>query len=84
MAIDALISLYSHNCCQHANVEWLLQENPPFSKDVRCAQFYYVDKFILLVSGNSFYLYKYHIDPTREDIKRLVSPICLNKTFLSQ
>ncbi|XP_064602272.1 WD repeat-containing protein 27-like isoform X2 [Liolophura sinensis] len=49
------------------------KENPSFSKDVRCAQFYYVDKFVLLVSGNSFYLYKYHLDSTREDIKRYLT-----------
>jgi len=41
---------------------WYVQSNVVFSKPVRWAQFYYVDRLILLTSGSSFYLYKYHLD----------------------
>ena len=47
------------------------QPNSPFPKEVTHAQFYYLDKFILLISGNTLYLYKYHIDTTKpDDIRR--------------
>ncbi|KAJ8045395.1 WD repeat-containing protein 27 [Holothuria leucospilota] len=46
------------------------KENPCFSKEIKHAQFYYVDKFIILTSGNSFYLYKYNLDTSRDEIKR--------------
>ncbi len=47
------------------------QVNPPFPKDVTDAQFYYMDKFILLTCSNSLHLYKYHIDTARpDDIRR--------------
>ncbi|KAM4730507.1 WD repeat-containing protein 27 [Anableps anableps] len=41
-----------------------------FSKPIRGAQFYYLDKFLLLTSGPSVYLYLYSMDLTRDDIKR--------------
>uniref|UniRef100_A0A3Q2P1J0 WD repeat domain 27 n=1 Tax=Fundulus heteroclitus TaxID=8078 RepID=A0A3Q2P1J0_FUNHE len=41
-----------------------------FSKPIRGAQFYYLDKFILLTSGPSVHLYLYNVDLTRDDIKR--------------
>ncbi|XP_029926977.1 WD repeat-containing protein 27 [Myripristis murdjan] len=41
-----------------------------FSKPIRSAQFYYLDKFLLLASGRSLYLYLYNLDSTRDDIKR--------------
>ncbi|XP_047459428.1 WD repeat-containing protein 27 isoform X2 [Mugil cephalus] len=41
-----------------------------FSKPIRGAQFYYLDKFVLLASGPSLYLYLYNVDITRDDIKR--------------
>ncbi|MEQ2206934.1 hypothetical protein XENOCAPTIV_004955, partial [Xenoophorus captivus] len=41
-----------------------------FSKPIRGALFYYLDKFILLTSGPSVYLYLYNLDLTRDDIKR--------------
>ncbi|KAM4607485.1 WD repeat-containing protein 27 [Polymixia lowei] len=41
-----------------------------FAKPIRSAQFYYLDKFLLLASGNSLYLYLYHLDNTHDDIKR--------------
>lgn len=43
-----------------------------FSKPIRSAQFYYLDKFLLLASGPSLYLYLYNVDITRDDIKRCV------------
>ncbi|XP_074657849.1 WD repeat-containing protein 27-like [Tubulanus polymorphus] len=49
------------------------KENSPFTKAIKHAQFYYMDKFILLTCGNSFSLYKYHLDPVKSDIKRYVS-----------
>ena len=48
--------------------------NTLFAKEVTSAQFYYLDRFILLSAGNSFYLYKYHIDTAKiDDIKRYLS-----------
>ncbi|XP_030628122.1 WD repeat-containing protein 27 [Chanos chanos] len=40
------------------------------SKSVRLAQFYYLDKFLLLASGSSLHLYLHHMDTSRDDIKR--------------
>lgn len=41
-----------------------------FSDAVRFAQFFYLDEFFLLASGNSFYLYKYLVDLSKSDIQR--------------
>ena len=41
-----------------------------FSKEVKHGQFYYMDKFILMTCGNTFYLYKYILDTVKSDIKR--------------
>ncbi|XP_017268277.1 WD repeat-containing protein 27 [Kryptolebias marmoratus] len=41
-----------------------------FSKPIKSAQFYYLDKFLLLASGPSVYLYLYNVDITRDVIKR--------------
>lgn len=41
-----------------------------FSDEVRFAQFFYLDEFLLLASGNAFYLYKYLIDLSKSDIQR--------------
>ncbi|XP_074531549.1 WD repeat-containing protein 27 isoform X2 [Halichoeres trimaculatus] len=41
-----------------------------FSKPIRGAQFYYLDKFILVGSGPSLHLYLYNVDVTRDEIKR--------------
>ncbi len=59
-----------------------VQANPPFLKEVTDAQFYYLDKFILLSCGNSLHLYKYYIDTARpDDIRRYIlgyfSPLTL-------
>ena len=47
--------------------------NQPFAKEIKHAQFYYMDKFVLLASGGTLYLYKYHLDSNKEEIKRYVS-----------
>lgn len=48
-----------------------LQANSLIAKEITNAQFYYLDKFILLTSGNILCLYKYHIDSGKpDDIKR--------------
>ena len=50
----------------------VLQDNPAFSKEINQARFYYVDKFVLLSSGNGLYMYKYHVDLQKEAIKRCI------------
>jgi len=48
-----------------------IQNNVSFVKPVRWAQFYYVDRLILLSSGSSFSLYKYHVETaTKSDLQR--------------
>lgn len=47
-----------------------------FSKPIRSAQFYYLDKFLLLASGRSLYMYLYNLDGTRDDIKRYKHILC--------
>ena len=47
------------------------QGNVPFSKEIVHGCFYYMDKFLILVSGQSFFMYKYHLDTDKvDDIKR--------------
>ncbi|XP_053919206.1 WD repeat-containing protein 27 isoform X3 [Cuculus canorus] len=41
-----------------------------FHKTVRFAQFYFVDSFILLCCGAEFQLLSFHLDTTKDDIKR--------------
>ncbi|XP_040206849.1 WD repeat-containing protein 27 [Rana temporaria] len=41
-----------------------------FSKPVRFPQFYYMDTFILLSSGAEIHLMKYHLDNSKNDLKR--------------
>ncbi|KAG5831364.1 hypothetical protein ANANG_G00302970 [Anguilla anguilla] len=48
----------------------LIMGGEKFSKPVKSAQFYYLDKFLLLSSGNALHLYLYHLDMARDDIKR--------------
>ena len=49
----------------------LHKSNRPFAKEVTSAHFYYMDKFLLLTSGNTLHLYKYYIDTSQvDDIKR--------------
>uniref|UniRef100_UPI003AAA8B22 WD repeat-containing protein 27 n=1 Tax=Centroberyx gerrardi TaxID=166262 RepID=UPI003AAA8B22 len=55
----------------HGNAEPVItMSGGMFSKPIRSAQFYYLDKFLLLASGHSLYLYLYNLDSTRDDIKR--------------
>ncbi|XP_033734815.1 WD repeat-containing protein 27-like [Pecten maximus] len=49
------------------------KDNPPFPREVKFGRFYYMDKFILLTSGSTVYMYKYHLDLTKQDIKRYLS-----------
>lgn len=51
-----------------------LQVIVPFLKEITNAKFYYLDKFILITSGNGLHLYKYQIDASKpDDIKRFVT-----------
>eukprot|EP00041_Stephanoeca_diplocostata_P029690 m.883715 g.883715 ORF g.883715 m.883715 type:complete len:963 (+) comp23611_c0_seq3:316-3204(+) len=48
--------------------------NKPFEKNALCgAQFYYMDKFILVGGGNTVSLYKHKLDDTVDDVRRYVS-----------
>lgn len=57
------------------------QENAPFPKEIKNAQFYYMDRFLILTSSNTLYMYKYHLDPTKQDIKRSVHNQLLTGTI---
>ncbi|XP_051062008.1 WD repeat-containing protein 27 [Phodopus roborovskii] len=48
----------------------MLLGSDSFPKPITCAQFYYMDTFILLSCGPEFRLLKYHIDLCRDDIRR--------------
>ncbi|XP_010117706.1 PREDICTED: WD repeat-containing protein 27, partial [Chlamydotis macqueenii] len=41
-----------------------------FHKSVRFAQFYFIDAFILLCCGAEFHLLSFHLDTTKDDLKR--------------
>ncbi|NXX89287.1 WDR27 protein, partial [Centropus bengalensis] len=41
-----------------------------FHKSIRFAQFYFVDSFILLCCGAEFQLLSFHLDTTKDDLKR--------------
>ncbi|CAL1531857.1 unnamed protein product [Lymnaea stagnalis] len=45
-------------------------DNKPFSKEIRSAQFFYIDKFILITHGPELLLYKYNITEECDDVKR--------------
>ncbi len=48
-------------------------DNQLFKKEISFAQFYYMDRFILLACANSLHLYKYHVDSQPPDhIKRYI------------
>ena len=56
-----IISLHTH----------VQASNQFFRRPLNFAQFYYMDKFLLLAYENSLHLYKYHIDTAApDDIKR--------------
>ncbi|KAK7488017.1 hypothetical protein BaRGS_00020762 [Batillaria attramentaria] len=44
-----------------------------YTKEVKKAQFFYMDRFVLLIVGNHLCLYKCHLDPTKEDIRRYLT-----------
>lgn len=46
------------------------KDNKPFTKEIKHAQFFYVDKFILLTHGPNLSLFKYHIAQIKDDIKK--------------
>lgn len=48
----------------------IIMDSSAFSKPIRSAQFYYLDKFILVASGPLLYMYLYDVDTTRNEIKR--------------
>ncbi|XP_076021503.1 WD repeat-containing protein 27 [Genypterus blacodes] len=48
----------------------IIMRNNMLTKRMSGAQFYYLDKFLLLASGHSLHLYLYNVDNTHEDIKR--------------
>ncbi|XP_054052137.1 WD repeat-containing protein 27 [Rissa tridactyla] len=57
---------------------WSVCKNEPalilgkekFLKTVRFAQFYFIDAFILLCCGSEFHLLSFHLDTTKDDLKR--------------
>ena len=47
---------------------------PPFTDEIKHAQFYYSDKIIVLSSGNKLFFYQYLLpgdEPIKDDVKRL-------------
>ncbi|XP_063731267.1 WD repeat-containing protein 27 [Eleginops maclovinus] len=63
---DRSLRIWTHDSPEPA----IIMGDSMFSKPVRSAQFYYLDKFLLLASGPSLYLYLYNVDITRDNIKR--------------
>ncbi|XP_010755045.3 WD repeat-containing protein 27 isoform X1 [Larimichthys crocea] len=63
---DQSLRIWTHGSPEPA----IIMGDSIFSKPIRSAQFYYLDKFLLLASGPSLYLYLYNVDTTRDDIKR--------------
>ncbi|XP_067465953.1 WD repeat-containing protein 27 isoform X1 [Thunnus thynnus] len=63
---DQTLRIWTHGSPEPA----IIMGDSMFSKPIRSAQFYYLDKFLLLASGHSLYLYLYNVDVTRDDIKR--------------
>ncbi|KAK7106246.1 WD repeat-containing protein 27-like [Littorina saxatilis] len=44
-----------------------------YTKEVKGAQFFYMDKFVLVVTGNQLCMYKYHLHPAKPEIKRYLT-----------
>ncbi|XP_008278894.1 WD repeat-containing protein 27 [Stegastes partitus] len=63
---DLSLRIWTHCSSEPA----IIMGDTMFSKPIRGAQFYYLDKFLLLASGPSLYLYLYNVDNARDDIKR--------------
>ncbi|XP_020488469.2 WD repeat-containing protein 27 [Labrus bergylta] len=63
---DQSLRIWTHGSPEPA----IIMGDGMFSKPIRSAQFYYLDKVILLASGPSLFLHLYNVDVTRDDIKR--------------
>nr|XP_057914298.1 WD repeat-containing protein 27 [Doryrhamphus excisus] len=63
---DQTLRLWTHDIPEPA----VVMRKQMFSKPIKGAQFYYLDKFLLMASGDSLHLYLYHVDVTHDDIKR--------------
>ncbi|XP_061692752.1 WD repeat-containing protein 27 isoform X3 [Syngnathoides biaculeatus] len=63
---DQTLRLWTHDIPEPA----VIMGKNMFSKFIKAAQFYYLDKFLLLASGDSIHLYLYHVDVSHDDIKR--------------
>ncbi|XP_034407943.1 WD repeat-containing protein 27 [Cyclopterus lumpus] len=63
---DQSVRIWSHGSPEPA----IIMGDRIISKPIRGAQFYYLDKFLLLASGPSLSLYLYNVDITRDNIKR--------------
>ncbi|PFX32770.1 WD repeat-containing protein 27 [Stylophora pistillata] len=64
-------SSVNHNFASELTNSTNVKDNPPFSKEITQAKFYYIDKFVLLASGNGLHMYKYHIGTgQKDDVKR--------------
>ncbi|XP_034538493.1 WD repeat-containing protein 27 isoform X3 [Notolabrus celidotus] len=63
---DQTLRIWTHGGPEPA----IIMGDNTFSKPIRGAQFYYLDKFLLVGSGPSLNLYLYNVDITRDDIKR--------------
>ncbi|XP_077439052.1 WD repeat-containing protein 27 [Vanacampus margaritifer] len=63
---DQTLRLWTHDVPEPA----VIMGKNMFSKHIKAAQFYYLDKFLLLGSGDSLHMYLYHVDVTHDDIKR--------------
>ncbi|XP_046849927.1 WD repeat-containing protein 27-like [Xenia sp. Carnegie-2017] len=82
---EPLISFNRQNYASKSTTK----DNPIFCKGLNRAAFYYVDKFILISSGNFLHLYKYHLDFNKDDLKRyrskghykLVTSLSLDKAL---
>ncbi|ROL49689.1 WD repeat-containing protein 27 [Anabarilius grahami] len=73
---DSSVLLYNSSLTGDPAVYTVFTAKDEFTKPIRTAQFYYLDKFLLLASGSNLMLYLYHLDTTRDDIKS-VSDIIL-------
>lgn len=65
MTFDRLVK---NTVSKESHVDGL--DNRGYTKEIHFGQFYFMDKFILLCSGNSLYMYKYAIDLTKNDLQR--------------
>ncbi|XP_061602047.1 WD repeat-containing protein 27 [Cololabis saira] len=63
---DQSLRIWTHTSSEPA----IIMGDKMFSKPIRGAQFYYLDKFLLLASGPCLYLYLYNVDVTRDAVKR--------------